>query len=271
MSEGHFWPSPRPQRRGPSRASGRHEDSAGIPFTGRRFHDNAGAGDDGTAPPRVLEAIRRFRMREVGAPEVVAAVHSARLLVPLVAVRGDEGVGARGRLVDKTQELSIVTVEGPDGRSVLPGFTSVAAMQAWDASARPIPIDAPRVALAAASEGTPLIVIDPGSATEFAVRRPALRPLATGEPWTPSFEDPDVLAAFQASAAGRDELLGVAVGAGDPDARLLGPELLVLLTLRPGLGEEELAVLVGELQRRWSAHPVIAERVDSIGVRVQAG
>lgn len=253
-----------------------HEDSAGIPFTGRRFHDNPGAGDDGMAPPRVLEAIRRFRMREVDAPEVVAALHDARLLVPLVAVRGAgpddrRGVGAHGQLVDKTQELSIVTVEGPDGRSVLPGFTSVAAMQAWDASARPIPIDAPRVALAAASEGTPLVVIDPGSETEFAVRRPALRSLATGEPWTPSFEDAAVLAAFEASAAGRDELLAVGVGAGDPDARLRGPELLVLLTLRPGLGEEELAVLVAELQRRWSADPIIAERVDSIGVRVQAG
>jgi hypothetical protein len=247
-----------------------HEDSAGIPFTGRHFHDNPGAGDDGTAPPRVLEAIRRFRLREVGAPEVVAALHDARLLVPLVAVRGEEGVGAHGQLVDKTQELSIVTVEGPDGRSVLPGFTSVAAMQAWDGSARPIPIDAPRVALAAASEGTPLVVIDPGSETEFAVRRPALRPLATGESWTPSFEDPEVLAAFEAAAAGREELLAVGVGAGDPDARLRGPELLVLLTLRPGLGEEELAALVGELQGRWSADPVIAERVDSIGVRVQA-
>jgi hypothetical protein len=144
-------------------------------------------------------------------------------------------------------------------------------MQAWDASARPIPIEAARVALAAASEGTPLVVIDPGSETEFAVRRPALRALATGEPWMPSFDDPDVLAAFEASAAGRGELLAVGVGAGDPDARLQGPELLVLLTLRPGLGEEELVALVGALQQRWSADPVIAERVDSIGVRVQAG
>ena len=56
---------------------------------------------------------------------MVAALHGARLLVPLVAVRGDEGVGAHGQLVDKTQELSIVTVAGPDGRAVLPAFTSV--------------------------------------------------------------------------------------------------------------------------------------------------
>lgn len=243
-------------------------DSAGVPFAGRRFHENPGAGDDGTAPPQVLEAIRRFRVREVGAPDVVAALHEARLLVPLVAVRGDEGVGAHGQLVDKTQELSIVTVGGPDGRAILPAFTSVAAMQAWDASARPIPIEAARVALAAAAEGTPLVVVDPGSTTEFAIRRPALRGLATGEPWTPSFDDPEVLAVFQVSAEAHPEIVSVGTGPGDPDARLGGPELLVDLGLRPGLGPDGLGVIVRELQQRWASDPVIAERVDSIGVRV---
>ena len=247
-----------------------HADSAGVPFEGRQFHENPGSGDDGTAPSAVLEAIRRFRVRELGAPEVVAALHAVRLLVPLVAVRGEEGIGAHGQTVDKTQELSIVTVEGPDGRAVLPAFTSVAAMQAWDAAARPIPIDAPRVALAAASEGTPLVVVDPGSATEFAVRRPALRALATGEPWLPSYDDPAVVAAFEEASGGQDDLVALAIGPGDPDARLAGPELLVRLTLRPGLREDALAATLEELQRRWATDPVIAERVDSIGVRVQA-
>jgi hypothetical protein len=245
-------------------------DSAGVPFEGRRFHPNPGADDDGTAPPEVLEAIRRFRAREIGAPEVVVALHGARLLVPLVAVRGDEGVGPHGQTVDKTQELSIVTVEGPDGRAVLPAFTSVAAMQAWDAAARPIPIDAPRVALAAASEGTPFVVIDPGSATEFVVRRPALRALATGEPWQPSYADPAVVAAFEEASEDQDDLVALAIGPGDPDARLAGPEVLVRLTLRPGLREDALAETLGRLQRRWAVDPVIAERVDSIGVRVQS-
>jgi hypothetical protein len=248
----------------------RAEDSAGVPFAGRRFHENPGASDDGTAPAGVLEAIRRFRAREIGAPEVIAALHVARLLVPLVAVRGDEGVGTDGRLVDKTQELSIVTVEGPDGRAVLPAFTSVAAMQAWDAAARPIPIEAPRVALAAASEGTPLVVVDAGSDTEFAVRRPALRALATGEPWIPAVGDPAVLAAFEETSTGEDGVVAIGVAPGDPDARLAGPELLVRLSLRPGLREDVLAEVLGRLQARWAAHLVIAERVDSIGVRLEA-
>jgi hypothetical protein len=246
-------------------------DSAGVPFAGRHFHENPGAGDDGTAPPAVLEAIRRFRVREVGAAEVVAALHGARLLVPLVAVRGDEGVGAHGQLVDKTQELSIVTVRGPDGRAVLPAFTSVAAMQAWDPASRPIPIEAPRIALAAGAEGTPLIVVDPGSETEFAVRRPALRALATGEPWTPSPADPEVEAAFARSVEGVDGIAAIALVDGDPEARLRGPELRIAVRFTAGAGEAERADRLAILQERWMSDPVIAERVDSLGVVVEAG
>ena len=241
-------------------------DSAGVPFEGRSFHENPGASDDGSAPPRLLQALIRFRASEVGASEVVAALHGARLLIPLVAVRGDEGVGAHGQLVDKIQELSIVTVAGPDGRSVLPAFTSVDAMQRWDAHARPIPIDAARVALAAASEGTPVIVIDPVSSTEFAVRAPAFEALATGSPWIPCFDDQAVFQAFRAAGAGEEAVRAIHLAPGDPDARLAGPELLVQLSVRTGLSSRELDALLGRLQEAWAADPVIVARVDSIGV-----
>jgi hypothetical protein len=243
-------------------------DSAGVPFEGRTFHENPGAGDDGSAPPRLVEALRRFRAHEVGAAEVVAALHGERLLIPLVAVRGEEGVGAHGQLVDKTQELSIVTVAAPDGRSVLPAFTSVDALSSWDAAARPIPIDAVRVALAAAAEGTPLIVLDPGSPTEFAIRAPAFEAVATGAGWTPSYSDQTVLDAFLTCSAGEEALRAIQLAPGDPDARLAGPELLVQLSVQSGLEKDELNALLARLQAAWAADPVIAARVDSIGVRV---
>jgi hypothetical protein len=186
----------------------------------------------------------------------------------LVAVRGDEGVGAHGQLVDKTQELSIVTVAGPDGRNVLPAFTSVGALSTWDAAARPIPIEAPRVALAAASEGTPLIVLDPGSPTEFAIRAPAFEAVVTGSSWTPSFADEGVLDAFLSASAAEEAVRAIQLAPGDPDARLAGPELLVQLSVRSGLEKDELDALLGRLQRAWAANPVIAARVDSIGVRI---
>jgi hypothetical protein len=241
-------------------------DSAGVPFAGRSFHENPGAGDDGTAPPRLLEALLRFRARELGVAEVVAALHGERLLIPLIAVRGDDGVGAHGQLVDKTQELSIVTVAGPDGRNVLPAFTSVGALSRWDQTARPIPIEAARVALAAASDGTPLIVLDPASPTEFAIRSPAFEAVATGAAWLPSFVDDAVLEAFLAAGAGEEALRAIQLAPGDPDARLVGPELLVQLSVRAGLEKDELNALLGRLQTAWATDPVIASRVDSIGV-----
>ncbi|TXK19858.1 SseB family protein [Homoserinibacter sp. GY 40078] len=246
-----------------------HADSAGIPFAGRRFHDNAAAGDDGSAPEAVLDAIRRMRSGETGIAEVVAALHAERVLVPLVAVAGDEGIGPHGQRVDKTQELSIVTVAGPDGRVVLPVFSSVDAMRVWDPSARPIPIQASRVALAAAAEATPLIVLDPGSDTQTVVRRPAFRALATGESWTPAYEDPQVGAAFGASIAAEPAVEAIALAPGDPESRLTGPEVVVVLRLAAS-DDEERAALLGRLQAAWSSDATIAERVDSIAIRLTA-
>jgi hypothetical protein len=245
----------------------RHADSAGIPFEGRRFHENPRAADDGSAPERVIEAIRRPRAGELGSQQVVAALHPERLLVPLLAVAGDHGTGPYGQTVDKTQELSIVTVAAPDGRAVLPAFTSVAAMQSWDAVARPIPIQASRIALAAASEGTPLIVVDPGSDTQTVVRAPAFRALATGEAWTPAFEDAEVADAFGASVAGEPVVEAIGLAAGDPEARLAGPELIVLLRVASDATDDARRALLARLQERWAADELIATRVDSIAVR----
>ena len=244
-------------------------DSAGVPWEGRAFHENPGAGDDGSAPPRLIEAVRRFRAGELGAPEVVAALHDSRLLLPLIAERGDEGVGAHGQLVDKTQELSLITTAGPDGRPVLLAFTSVDAMHSWNPEARPIPIQAPRVALAAAAEGTPLIVLDPNTPSMFVVRRPALRAVATGDAWLPSFDDPEVLQAFLDASAGEPDLRAVQLAPGDPAAQLRGPELLVQLSVRGGLAQGELEAMIRRLGERWSADATIAERADSLSVAIE--
>lgn len=246
----------------------RHADSAGIPFEGRRFQENPGASDDGSAPERVVEAIRRLRAGESGLESVVEALHTERLLVPLVTVAGDEGIGPYGQKVDKTQELSIVTVAGPDGRAVLPAFTSVDAMQAWNAQARPIPIQASRIALAAAAEGTPLIVVDPGSETQTVVRAPAFRALATGEPWTPCFADPDVAVAFGASVADESAVEQIALAPADPVGRSAGPELVVLLRLADDIDSESRQALLARLQEQWASDELIATRVDSITVRL---
>jgi hypothetical protein len=245
-------------------------DSAGQPFAGRTFghHDTAYAADDGSADPRLLEALVRFGAGGLPEHEVVDALRPARLLIPLVAVAGDEGVDDHGRRVDKTQELSIVTVAGPDGRAVLPAFTSVETLRAWDAKARPVPADARRIALAAVSESTDHLVLDPGSATEFGLRRPALWAVAQDVPWIPAHADDEVLQAFLAASMDEEALAGLAVGPGYRGARLGTPEIVVRLAVRAGLDQEQLAALLQRLQAAWQADPLILDRVDSMSVSV---
>src|SRR6188508_529299 len=215
-------------------------DSAGVPWEGRSFEPNRHAGDDGSADPALLAALTAPRDNAARQIAVVDAYRSARLLIPLVAEKGDEGVGPHGLAVDKTQELSIVTVAAPDGRRVLPVFTSVEAMGRWDAAARPVPADGVRTALAAADDDTDLIVIDPGSETEFVLRRPAVWAIAQGIAWEPSFTSPEVFAGLQESVGGELAVIDLAVEPGDPTGRLRGPELVVRLDLIHGLEQSEL-------------------------------
>ena len=243
-------------------------DSAGVPWQGRHFEPNTSSDDDGSAPETLINAITGFRSGELGQSAVVEALRDARLLIPLVAVLGADGLDEHGH--DKSQELSIVTVAGPDGRTVLPVFSSVVAMTQWNPAARPVPANAQRVALAAASESTDVVVLNATSPTEFVIRRPALEAIARSQPWVPSFLDPEVLDAFLTSASGEAAVVAIQLAPGDPDARLAGPELLVHLTLAAGLDQLALSALLERLQRRWTESELIASRVDSLGVALAA-
>ncbi|PPF87578.1 hypothetical protein C5B96_04155, partial [Subtercola sp. Z020] len=133
-----------------------------------------------------------------------------------------------------------------------------------------IPTPARRVALAAAGEGTDLVVLDPTSPTEFAIRRPALWAIAEARPWSPPLAQPAVRDAFAASVAAEPDVRGLALSAGDPDVRLAGTEVVVELTLAPGLDRDALTALLERVQRRWVASPPIADAVDSLSVRLAA-
>lgn len=244
-------------------------DSAGVPWEGRGFHANPHSGDDGSADPALLAALLAFRSGEGDQVAVVEAYRMARLLIPLLAEAGDHGVGPHGLEVDKTQELSIVTVAAPDGRRVLPVFSSVETMARWDASARPVPAEGVRTALAAVDDDTDLIVVDPGAPTEFVLRRPAVWAIAQGQPWEPSFASPEVFAGLQESIGQELAVIDLAVEPGDPAARLRGPELVVRLELIAGLDQGELDAVLGRLAKRWAADDRIAVLVDSLTVKLR--
>lgn len=253
---------------GAEHACGGAADSAGVPWEGRSFEANPHAGDDGSADPALWGALTAFAAGTGTAAAVVDAYRGARLLIPLVAEAGDVGVAPSGQTVDKTQELSIVTVAAPDGRRVLPVFTSVAAMSAWDPAARPVPVDGVRTALSAVDDDTDLIVIDPASATEFVLRRPAVWAIGQGRPWEPSHLSPEVFAGLQESIGAELGVLDLSVADGDPTGRLRGPELVVRLQLVDGLDQAELDAILRRLAARWAADDRIAVLVDSLSVKL---
>ncbi|AND16163.1 hypothetical protein C5C18_09185 [Rathayibacter tritici] len=245
-------------------------DSAGTPWAGRHFEPSAAPQDDGSAPPALVAALASFTSGARGPEVVVDALRSSRLLIPLIARLGEDAAGVGGLRADKTQELAIVTVAGPGGRTVLPVFSGVDSMRRWDPAARPVPVDGRRAALAAVAEGTEVMVLDPASEGEFAVRRPALWAIAEGAEWWPADTDPDVLAALRAGAEGEPAVASLTARAGDPAQRLAGPELVVVLSLHPGLDQEALSALIARLGDRWAAEDTVARRVDSMTLQLAA-
>ncbi|MEY2900284.1 MAG: hypothetical protein RL247_450 [Actinomycetota bacterium] len=251
-------------------------DSAGQSFEGRSFEPNPFAGDTGEADRALIAALEAFHTNEVSrekreelAEAVVDALGAARILIPLIAHAGDYGLTDDGRVVEKTQELSVVHVEGPDGRPVAPVFSSVAALTAWKPDARPIPVDAARAAIAAASDGLASMILDPGAKLAFSLRRGALRCLAQSLPYVSAVRDQQVLEAIGLGVqAGGSAIESHTLRSGDPRRQMAGPEIVVDFVVKAGLDQAAITELVAAMNEEWNAQPVIAERVDGLGVKL---
>ena len=237
-------------------------DSAGVPWAGRTLTPQPFAGDAGSADPALAAAL------ELGDAEQAAhALLTARVLVPVVAVLGDDAapVGPHGHPVDKSADMAVATLVAPDGRRALPVFSSAATLAGWDAAARPVPAEGPRAALSAVQDGCTELVVDPGSPHPLLLPRPALWALAQGRAWVPPARDPEVEDAVAAALAGLPEL----VSAGVEPGGVAGVALV--LAVRPGLDAAGLSALLAAVQDRLAAVEVLAERVDGLTVRVVEG
>lgn len=243
-------------------------DSAGVPWDGRGFNENPFANDDGSARAELIGAITEFH--ENGDASLVFEEFSkSRLLIPLLADLGESGKGAHGQTVDKSADLSIVNVETPDGQVGLPVFSSVETMHRWNSKARPVPTDAIRVALAAASEGNTRIILDPGSETEFAFRRAAIAAMAQQQNWTPPHLSTAVIREFEKGVSAEESISKVLISSLDPQSRLAGPEVKVELQVLAGLTKEELETVLHRVTQNWAASEVISSSVDSMALVVK--
>lgn len=265
-------------------------DSAGQPWAGRslsgedakihNFEDDDGAPDAG-----YLAALAALETGGGDEAAVVASLATARVFVPILARLAEEGdavAGTHGEELhgDKQADMALVTLRSADGRTVLPVFTSAAALAAWHSEARPVAVYAARAALSAVAEGAELLVLDPGSAATFVVRRPAVWALARQQEWTPSYSDPAVEEAARAATAGFPVLRHVEIrpGGGVASAQAggrhlpgggAGPELRLVLYLEDGLDAAAVQSLVAALNNDWARNEIFAERVDSIEIKLQ--
>ena len=258
-------------------------DSAGIPFEGREFHDHPFKDDDGTTPEalgRALDAVRKALAGSdddqlaAAAHTLAMALRSDRVLVPLVAEAGDLGVTDDGRVVEKSQELSIVTVEGPTGQPTGLMFSSVDAMGKWNPEARPIPVEASRVAAWALTEKVPYVVIDAGSGEPVVCRRGMLWSLVSDEDYVVPWRLGDVVEALSVkhlwgSVPG---LVSASVRSGWRLDHGVGPDVVVTLALEPGLERTGIDKITQTVAAHWAGVTEALALVDGIRMElVQAG
>lgn len=159
------------------------DDSSGAPglgHRGRSIPTPSFAGDDGSAPPRLVAALEAYASGVGGHADVVDALAASRLLVPVVAVLDEAEVADEGVRRDKTSHMATVSTTGRDGRRGLLAFSSVETMRRWDPSARPVPLTARRAAESALADGADALVLDIAGPVQFAIEAADLRALAAG-------------------------------------------------------------------------------------------
>ncbi len=150
----------------------------------RRLQGSEYVDDSGAADPALVAALARPDDDADRHPARLAALASARVLVPVVAVLGEVEHDERGLARDKSSDMATVLLTGRDGRRALLAFSSTASLQGWDPDARPVPVAAALAAATAVQEGADALVVDVAGPHTCAVEGADLHRLAAG--WRPT-------------------------------------------------------------------------------------
>jgi hypothetical protein len=165
----------------------------------KNIPDPGFSGDDGTADPRLAEALARHAGQPSADTErrLLEVLVGARLMVPIVAILGEAETGADGLTHEKSSDMAVPTVQTPDGRKGLPAFTSLEALARWRADARPAPVPAPQAVRAAWSEQADALLIDLASPAFYELSGAAMRAVAEGRARIDPLADPDIAEAVR--------------------------------------------------------------------------
>ena len=235
-------------------------DSAGMPFGGRVLSGTGFDADTGEADVALVAALADPADERV----LLAAISSARLLVPVVA-EPTQVDGTGDLAVEKQTDMAAVTLVAPDGTRALPVFTSQDALASWDADARPVPVTAARAAQAAVSERCDVMVVDVAGPATVALRPSMVWALAQQREWVPAHEDDVVARAVAAAVRARDEVVGHELGAGAPGSGVLR----VVLELVPGLTADEVQAVATAVGERLATDGEVRARIDGLAFTVR--
>ena len=173
--------------------------------------------DDGSTPPALQAALTAVAAGRPAGVDVLQALASSRLLVPVVAVLDELEVDAEGRKREKASSMATVIADSPQHGRALLAFSGTDSMKQWRDDARPVAVPGPLAARAALAESVDALVVDVGGPIAFAVKGYELLLLAAvARPQGGRSEDPVLHAAI---------------------ARLLPEPLSVAYILRPSRGQ----------------------------------
>lgn len=180
--------------------------------------------DDGAADPALAEALEAWRRDPAEESRVLRALRGARLLIPVVALLGEEETGPDGLRREKSSDMAVPTLTAPGGRRALPAFTSTESLARWQPDARPVAVPLPQALGACAQEGADTLVIDMAGPVAYELSGAALHALASGGAREPA-ADPAVAGALRALLAADPDVTGAhlvppASGADDTDGTL---------------------------------------------------
>lgn len=215
-------------------------------------------GDDGSADAHLQDLLRAYSQSEISLVSVVSYLATCRVLVPVLSPTVEKDV----QMAHKVVSNGIGILQAPDGRSVLPVFTSLDALKSWHAQARPVPNVMQKVALAAVSEYWPLIVLDPSGPVPIELPRPAVWAIAKGQKWVPAIEagkvNSDLLEELEKLVDLVSELSEVQIHKGKRS------EIAVWLFFERGMTKSQLELALWRIKEFIAHSSIVGELVDSL-------
>ena len=239
-------------------------DPGGASWSGRELTGTGFDGDLGAADVSLLVALDNPQDETV----LMRAVAHARLLVPIVAAPREDDAGepiAEKSSHLRSTDLAVVTLTASDGQRAFPVFSSLAALSAWDATARPSPVTSSRAAQGAVTERCDVMLLDCGSAHERVLRPSMVWALAQQRLWLPAHTDPFVAQALVRATADEEDVLEC-VGEGDPAGAGI---LRVVLILRDGLDADRVQALATRIGERIATDGEARARIDGLSFAIR--